>query len=103
MKKDLPKMYHNTINKNINNVQNVYSSLNKNDNIRIIREKKNIFEIESKIRDIFNSPNFIYKADVFIVRNGRELKKRIIAKQNNNLITMDNEIIPISEIDDIYK
>ena len=43
-----------------------------------------------------------YKADVSIVLGNKIIKKRIIAKRNNNLITIDNELIPIGLIKDIY-
>ena len=63
----------------------------------------NVFTIEQKIFNIFNSKDYIYKADVTIVTDTQTLKKRIIGKNNNNLITIDNEYIPISIINDIYK
>ena len=100
MKKELPKMYRCSINKEINNIQNIYSSFNSEENIRNIN--KNSIDIESKINNIFNSPNFVYKADVTIVLENKVIKKRIIAKKNNNLITIDNELIPIKLIKDIY-
>lgn len=100
MKKELPKMYRCSINKEINNIQNIYSSFNSEENIRNIN--KNSIDIENKINSIFNSPNFVYKADVTIVLENKVIKKRIIAKKNNNLITIDNELIPIKLIKDIY-
>ena len=101
MKKDLPKMYHSSINKNIENVQNIFSSINYRDNdIRSI--SYNQFDIENKINNIFNSPNFIYKADVNILTDKGLIKKKIIGKRNGYLITIDNETIPINTIKDIY-
>lgn len=99
MKKELPKMYHCTIDKEINNIQNIYSSFYDEKSIRNIN---NDIDIENKINNIFNSPNFVYKADVTIVLENKTIKKRIIAKKNNNLITIDNELIPIQLIKDIY-
>ena len=46
--------------------------------------------------------NFVYKADVKIELENEIIKRRIVAKRNNNLITIDNELIPISSIKDIY-
>ena len=38
-----------------------------------------------------------------IVTDGDTLRRRIVARNRNNLITIDNEYIPISVIRDIYK
>lgn len=103
---ELPKMYHNKIDKNITNNERVFSTLN-NDNIinntnnSFINNRNNL-TVEQKIVNIFNSPNYIYKIDVVIVTDKYKEVKRIIGKNNNNLITMDNEYIPINTIRDIY-
>lgn len=103
---ELPKMYHNKIDKNINNNKRVFSTLN-NDNIiyntnnSFINNRNNL-TVEQKIVNIFNSPNYIYKIDVVIVTDKNKEVKRIIGKNKNNLITMDNEYIPINTIRDIY-
>ena len=103
---ELPKMYHNKIDKNINNNERVVSTLN-NDNIiyntnnSFINNRNNL-TVEQKIVNIFNSPNYIYKIDVVIVTDKNKEVKRIIGKNKNNLITMDNEYIPINTIRDIY-
>ena len=102
MKKDLPKMYHSSINKEIDNVQNIYSTINNDFDNNIRTTNYNKFDIEKKINNIFNSPNFIYKADVNILTDKGLLNKRIIAKRNGYLITIDNETIPINIIKDIY-
>ncbi len=113
MNKELPKMYHNNFNKNISNNERVYSTLTKN--INNIKDNKTVFPndnldkipdrftIEQKIFNIFNAKDYIYKADVVIVTDNQVLNKRIIGKNNNNLITIDNEYIPISIIRDIYR
>jgi len=109
MGKELPKMYHNDFNKDINNNRCVFSSMIDKKEERITKKdtigdlKNDRFAIEQKIFNIFNSKDYIYKADVMIVTDEQVLKKRIIGKNNNNLITMDNEYIPISIIRDIYK
>ena len=63
---------------------------------------RNNLTVEQKIVNIFNSPNYIYKIDVVIVTDNNKVIKRIIGKNKNNLITMDNEYIPINKIRDIY-
>lgn len=106
MNKELPKMYHMKINKPINSIQKVYSSINNNHNNDAIISNNNKYSnisIDKKINNIFNSNDYVYKADVTIVTDNETLKKRIIARNKNNIITIDNEFIPISIIRDIYK
>lgn len=102
----LPEMYHNTINKNINNNEKYYTTINKkkDDNIIVNNRdiKKDNYTVEQKIYNIFNSPNYIYKIDVTIITDNSTLNKRIVGKNKNNLITMDGEYIPINTIRDIY-
>ena len=105
--KELPKMYHSGINKELHNNEKIFSTMyeptkiekNKVDNF--INNKNNI-SIERKIMNIFNSPNYIYKIDVIIKTDTDTLNKRIVGKTKTDLITMDNEYIPISTIRDIY-
>ena len=112
MRKELPKMYHNEIKKEINNNRCIFSTMiDKKEEITSKKEINNIetkkindrFTIEQKIFNIFNSKDYIYKADVTIVTNEQTINKRIVGKNANNLITIDNEYIPISIIRDIYK
>ena len=48
-----------------------------------------------------NSKKYIYKIPVKIKINGNEKITRIIGKNKTNIITIDNEIIKIEEINDI--
>lgn len=101
----LPEMYHNTINKNINNNEKYFTTINKKeekvDGNKYIKKNDN-YTVEQKIYNIFNSPNYIYKIDVTIITDNSTLNKRIVGKNKNNLITMDGEYIPINTIRDIY-
>lgn len=108
--KELPFMYYKKIDKDINNNTNMFSTMYNNDSRVNSLSNKNRevskydrFKIEQKIVDIFNSSNYIYKADVVIVTNEGKKKKRIVGKNGSSLITMDNEYIPIKDILDIYK
>lgn len=105
--KDLPKMYHNKIDKDIKNNEKFFSTMydkkiEKENNKNIFINNKNNYTVEQKIYNIFNSPNYIYKIDVTIVTDSGIQNKRIVGKTKTNLITMDNEYIPISTIRDIY-
>ena len=107
MKKELPKMYQNKITKTVPSIQKVYSTINTiqntNEERTIQNTKQSSISIEKKIANIFNSPDYVYKADVTIVTDNETLTRRIIARNRNNIITIDNEYIPISIIRDIYK
>ena len=87
-----PKIYQNKINKTFHNNRTIYTSYN----------HKNNLDIKNKIIDIINSNNFIYSKTVHLIINGDTITRKIIGLQNNNLITIDNESIPISNINDIY-
>lgn len=100
---DLPRMYHNKIEKDLNNNKKVFSTLEKEEERKSINiNNKNNYTVEQKIYNIFNSPNYIYKIDVVIVTDTSKEIKRIVGKTKTNLITMNNEYIPINTIRDIY-
>lgn len=104
MSKELPRMYQNKINKSISNIQKVYSTIDHhNDDRNTNQTKYSTVSIDRKIDCIFNAPDYVYKADVTIVTDTEMIKKRIVARNKNNVITIDNEYIPISIIRDIYK
>ena len=105
--KDLPKMYRNKIDKDIKNNEKFFSTMydkkiEKENNKNIFINNKNNYTVEQKIYNIFNSPNYIYKIDVTVVTDSGIQNKRIVGKTKTNLITMNNEYIPISTIRDIY-
>ena len=102
--KDLPKVFHNKINKAFNNNENVFYSYNESkEKIENKESEKNIDTktILQKINSIFASPNYVYKANVLITLKDKKITKRIIGRNKNYIITMDNDLIPISDIIDI--
>jgi len=109
--KELPKMYRNKIEKEITNNERFFSTIYNHNNETYIQKeennipiasKKNNYTVEQKIANIFNSPNYIYKIDVVIVTDNNTSYKRIVGKTKTNLITIDNEYVPINTIRDIY-
>ena len=106
MEKKLPKVYANRIDKNINNNKKVvYSSSSE-----IVEKRQELKEeqtinlgksVNQKINDIFNSPRYVYKADVDIALKDKKIKVKLVGKNNNKLITLDNELISIDDIIDI--
>ena len=103
MSKELPKVYANKIEKNIeNNKEYVVSKNEEKKETNNISENTSIEKnINQKINEIFSSYKYVYKADVVITTDEGEIVKNIIGKNGNNLITMDNELIDINSIKDI--
>ena len=108
--KDLPKVFHNNINKTFNNNEEFFYSSNEANDInklntnknynadKTITQQKNIYQ---KINDIFSAPNYVYKANVEITTKDSSFTTKIIGRNKNYLITMDNKTIPIVDIVDI--
>lgn len=94
--KELPKVFHNDLNKDFKNNDNVFYS-----NERSKEENIDTRNVLQKINDIFSSPNYVYKANVEIVLRDKTINKRIIGRNKNYIITMDNELIPVTDIIDI--
>lgn len=112
MKKELPKVYANSIDKEIKNNERVSYSKSEERDVKedVKLSKSDILKnelkgnINQKINNIFNAQNYIYKADVVITFKDKKVNKRIVGRNGNHLITYDNELIPISDIVDInYK
>lgn len=112
MDKKLPKVFANNPNKVFNNNDKVfYSKEEKIDdstrnsettkNSELIRNfgiTKNIYQ---KINDIFNSERYVYKAAVEIKTSKGNIKTKVIGQNKTHLITINNELIPITDIEDI--
>ena len=115
MKKKLTKVFANKIEKTINNNEKIYNS-NKQDNQQIIENKQETIKTEKKIipkkvneektihqkiNEIINSRNYIYKIPVKIRTENDEIITKIIGKNKNNVITIDNKLIKIETIQNI--
>lgn len=90
-------LFVNKFDKEFRNNEKVYYS---KDNIEKLPSK---IDVKKEINEIFKSKDFVYKADVEIKLKNKKIKTTIIARNNTSLITMDNEIIKISDILDIKK
>ena len=90
------KVFENYIDRKINNNEEVYYS-------KDVKEDSDTKSVYQKINDIFTSRDYVYKADVIIKTKNDTLNRTIIGRNKSYLITMTNELIPISDIIDIYK
>lgn len=100
MNKKLPGVFANKVFSNGNNENVFYGQKETQEEVNHIVSKN---DINKKINEIFNSTDYIYKADVIIKLNNENLTKRIVGRNSRYLITMDNELIPIKDIIDIKK
>ena len=97
MDKKLPKVFANKIDGKTGNNEDVYYS---HDERKVNTAQKPTLKKEKKI---FNSTSYIYKADVKITLKNGSINKRIVGRNSTHLITIDNELIPITDILDIEK
>lgn len=103
MKKKLPAIFANKISKKLkNNLTIYYSKKDYKEELVYSSNKTKDVDLATKIEDIFNSPNYVYKMEVLIyTTDGKKRKKDIIGKIDDKLITIDEEYIPIDSIIDI--
>ena len=98
--KQIPKVFANKIDKKLEN-NTTYFKTSSEDYKPEIEQEKNKRSVEQKIKEIFASPRYVYKAEVEITFADKKIIKKIIGQSNGNLITLDNELIKISDILDI--
>ena len=93
---DKPKVFANPINKKIDNVQDLFRSDKDSRSI-------NPVDVNKKINEIFASRNHVYKSRVRITLKDKVIEKEIVGKTNINLLTLDGDLIRITDILDIEK
>lgn len=100
---ELPKVFANRIDKDIGN--NSKFSYGEKSDTKVSNDRTVIasdLSVHQKIKNIFNSPKYVYKADVVIEMNGEKYIKELIGYNHDYIITLNNEKIAIAKIDDIY-
>lgn len=103
MEKKLPGVFANKVSKEASHNSSVSYTTNKEEiSEKPVKRQSIIGEnINQKINNIFSSTRYVYKADVNITLKDKTIKRKIIGKNSIHLITIDNELIPISDIIDI--
>ena len=94
--KDLPKVFENPINEERGN-NKTYSYQHEE-----LKKPLDNRPIDQKLNTIFSSEHYIYKIKVAIIRDGKQENKTLIGRNKDTLITLENEQIPIKDIQDIY-
>ncbi len=104
MKKKLPSIFANKLDKKIDNNDEVFYSVLEYRNLLEHTEEDHIEDknVNDKINELFNSVNYVYKMKVAItLKDKKVINKDIIGQIDNNLITIDDELINIEDISDI--
>lgn len=104
MDKKLPKIYANKIERKAGNNEDVYCSFDDKEERTVSAPSKlKGKNVNQKLNEIFNSANYIYKADVKLTLKDGIVTKRIVGRNSTHLITIDNELIPITDVVDIER
>ncbi len=98
--KNLPKIYQADISKRINN--NKTSCYLEHDEA-VLPHKMTSIEIENTILEIFSGLGEPYNIPVTIKTKNKEYNTSLISKTKTKIMTLDNDIIPITEIISIKK
>ena len=106
MKKKLPHIYKGMVKNTNQNQKQSFISHEREESTYENEEnlEKNFLHknVNRQIKDIFSSPNFVYKANVSIkLVDGTTQEKTIVGRTNNSLITIDDELIDVSKISQI--
>ena len=99
MKKN--KIFQNRIDKQIENNQKTFSVKDNNEVINNEIVLNNNLSVNEKLDKLLNRNGYIFNVVVEIVTDRKTYHTRIAGKVNNHLITLDNDIIYISDIKDI--
>lgn len=104
MKKDLPEIFKNSIDSKHNHNKRIYyanNNLERKKNSNEDNQSETFFTVEDKIKKLFKSSRYIFNINVLIKTDKKDYDTKIAGKIKNSLVTVDNEVIPIIEINDI--
>ena len=97
--KKLPKIYQNSIDKTIKNNKRITDIDN---NVREINQF-NYKDVEETLDDIFSGFGYSYNIPVIIETTTKTYDTSLVVRTENNVVTLDNDIIPISQIRSIKR
>lgn len=105
MNKGLPKIFKKNVDtSHCHNKKVYYTSEDKAELIVNETKKNNISSlttVEEKIRKLFKSSRYVFNINVLIKTDKKDYDTKIAGKVKNSLVTVENEVIPIIEINDI--
>lgn len=113
MKKELPKIFKKNVDvSHSNNKKVFYTSETKQEttktnskedinNQTISNLNSSLTTVEEKIRKLLRSSRYIFNIEVEIKTSKKTYNTKIAGKVKNSLVTVDGEVIPIVDIEDI--
>lgn len=104
MKKELPGIFKKDVDNNhCHNKKVFYANKEETEFQRspLYTDSNSDFTVEDKIRKLFKSSRYVFNINVIIKTDKKVYNTKIAGKIKNSLITVENEIIPIIEINDI--
>lgn len=93
-----PSVFVNKIDHKLNNNKQVFASF-KGERTEMNEEKT--IDVKKKLKEIFNSPTYVYKAETIIKTKNGTSNKTIVGMNKSEIFTLDNEKIKIDDIIDI--
>jgi len=90
----LPKVFQNNIEKTINNNKKYFYSASSNNEDRYIKT----VSIEEELDNILNKKSLPFSETVIISTKEKTYRTNIIYRSSSNIMTIDNDNIPISSI-----
>lgn len=61
----------------------------------------NSLTVEEKLEKLFNTNGYIFNVDVKIITNDKTYQTKIASRVGNSLITLDNDVICLDDVNDI--
>lgn len=99
--KRLPKVYQNDFNKKIKNNREVCYLDQERSSTSHTVESSFPHSVEDALLEIFSGVGYAYNIPIILTTTNKVYETSLIAKTKNNVITLDNDIIPISDIKNI--
>ncbi len=105
MHDNLPKVFKNTITKDSDNNQKIYYSFidkeKKSKKTKMSMEDFQNLDTDAKIKYIMRTPKYIFNINLEIITKYETLQTQIIGRKDNYIVTKDNRLLPINDIEDI--
>lgn len=104
MKKELPNIYKSEFGNKVNRNRKVYHIPNEEETTKkqVLSDSANHdITVEEKLKRLFQSRRYIFNIGVEIVTSKKIYQTKIAGKVKNSIVTIDGEVIPIIEIEDI--
>ena len=98
----LPGIYKSTVNVQ-NNLKTFYSKNQEpvTESLETLEKAKVYKSVEESIAEIFKNKNYSYAKRLMVTTQGKTYETRFISENNDQILTIDNEILEKSKIDAI--